>query len=316
MRARRTTTGSFGMSEGWDEETDELHTRVFLTPAEAFSTQEAEARPTLESLPKAIRTISKASGSEWESEDTELAPSLRGLAPWPSSQWSTTLDPEPALESTPRMPWTAQPEPPFETLAGAPSPLGRPPPLAQATRAPQDAPTRANLLSDFLRGRVARGLPIAFTLSIVTLGLVLVTTWGRSDVRVDRIVAAFIDPSRDPRIEPAATVDSAPGLAAVTSVSMVARESAPRALPSVAASADAPVVAAPERAPVPVTTTLAPNGEHMALENPTPKPLPARTKPSVKPSPKKGAPKQSLQKTRGASAAEDLARRQLLQSAL
>ena len=69
------------MSEGWDEETDELHTRVFLTPAEAFSTHPKEARPTfapvtsapvrsqppaIESLPKAIRTFSKASGSEWE----------------------------------------------------------------------------------------------------------------------------------------------------------------------------------------------------------------------------------------------------------
>jgi hypothetical protein len=139
------------------------------------------------------------------------------------------------------------------------------------------------------------------------LGLALVSTWGHSDVRVDRLVAAFIDPSHDPRIKVASAPESTPrGTLVALSVATV--PNAPRA----PASAHAPMAAAPERTPAAWPTTIPP----VALENPKPNPVPARTKPSGKPSQNKGAPKQSLQKTRGASAAEDLARRQLLQSAL
>ncbi len=304
------------MSEGWDEDTDELHTRVLVTPAEAFSPHQNEPRPTLESLPKSIRTISKASGSEWESEDTELAPSLRGIPPWPSSQRSAALEVEREIESTPRMPWIARttPEPngfrPVEVADG--SPFRRSHSLALGTSAPQHVPPQANSLWHLLRGRVAHGLPIAVAVSMLTLGLVLVTTWGHSDVRVDRLVAAFIDPSRDPRYEPASTVESAPQpLPAVLPIATV--ESAPQPLPAAPAS----VVAAPESPVMPLPTTSAPNvAPVVALENPRPKPVLARTKPTGKPFPAKGAPKQTPKKTRGISAAEDLAQRQLLQSAL
>jgi hypothetical protein len=315
MRARCTTTGSFGMSEGWDEETDQL-TRVLVTPAEASSPNRNEPPPALESLPKSIRTISKASGSEWESADTELAPSLRGSTPWPSSQWSTALGVEPQIESTPRMPWIARttPEPngfrPVDVPGG--SPFRRPLPLTQDTSALQKVPTQANSLWHDLRGRsrVAHGLSIAFALSILTLGLVLVSTWGHSDVRVDRLVAAFIDPSRDPRYEPASTVESAPQpLPAVLPVATV--ESAPQPMPAAPDS-----VAAPESPLMPVPTASAPNVAPVAaLESPKPKPV-VRTKPTGKPLPAKGASKQTAKKTRGLSAAEDLAQRQLLQSAL